>query len=82
MFWVGFCQVSFGIGSAVSALLNGYLVKIVPQYMIVYFAAFLHFGNLVFLLVWQRRPNYYVNFIVLLVWGYSEGQWNAVPPSK
>ena len=80
--WIGFCQISFGIGSAVSAFLNGFLARFIPQYILVYIGALVNIGTVIFLLVWERQPNYYIVFIVLLLWGYCEGLWSSVPPSK
>ncbi len=82
IYWIGFCQCCFGIGSAVSAFLNGFLVRYVPQYILVYIGALINVATIIFLFIWERQPSYYIVFIVLLLWGYSEGLWNSVPPSK
>ena len=82
MYWVGLSQVAAGVGSAVSAISNGYLARIIPQYILVYIGAAINLGALGFLLQWEREPSYYIVFIVLLGLGYSEGLWNSVPPSE
>ena len=82
MYWVGFCQIAAGVGSAFSAIINGYLARVIPQYILVYIGAVVNLGALSFLMQWEREPSYYIVFLVLLGWGYSEGIWNSVPPSK
>ena len=57
-------------------------MKFIPQYFIVYKSVTLNVGLLVFLLIWERQPSYYLVFIVLFVLGWNEGIWNSVPPSK
>ena len=82
VYWIGFFQTAFGIGSAVSAILNGYLAKIIPPYILVYVGVIVNVGTVSFLLIWERQPSYYIIFIVLLFWGYSEGIWTSMPLSK
>ena len=80
--WVGLGQMTFGIFSAFTAVLNGRLVKIVPQYIMVYITILINIGLIVFFLIWERRPSFPAVFLGLTVWGMCDGIWNSVPNSK
>ena len=73
---------TFGSASAVSAIFNGYLAKVIPHYLLFYAGALVNTGLFIFLLIWERQPVYYIIFIITLCVGYSEGLWTSVPPSK
>lgn len=72
----------FGIFSGLAAFANGRLVKVVPQYVMVYLTALVNLGVLLFLLFWERVPSYPVVFVTMAGWGVCDGIWNSVPPSK
>ena len=81
MYWVGFCLISLGTASAVSAFINGYLIRLVPQYILVYIGIVLNTGTIIFLLVWDIQPTYFVVLIIFIL-GYCEGIWTSMPGSK
>ena len=72
----------FGVGSGISAVSCGRLVKLIPQYMIIYGVYLVNAGLVVFLLVWERVPSYTAAFVTFFVWGLCDGIWNSIPPSK
>ena len=82
VYWIGFTTAAFGSASAVSAIVNGYLAKVIPHYLLVYAGALVNTGALIFSLIWERQPVYYIIIIIALCVGYSEGLWSSVPPSK
>ena len=42
----------------------------------------LHIGIVAFLLIWKREPNYYVVFVIAILWGICDGSWCIVTSSK
>ena len=64
-----------------TAVTTGRLFKCVPQFLIVYPFAAVMTGTVVFLLFWEREPNYLILFTFVAVLGMCEGMWFNIPPS-
>lgn len=79
--WVGFCLIPFGLGSAVSATLEGRLLKCIPQFVVVYPISAVNVGLLLILLFWDKEPTYYVPFLYLFAFGICEGTWQLISAS-
>ena len=80
--WIGFTQMAFGLGAALTAFTAGRLVKYIPQYFIVYIFIAINLGIVIFLILWDREPSYVASFLILFGWGTCEGIWNSIPPSE
>ena len=75
-------MVAFGAGGIIGALSAGRLVKYIPQCVFMYCALLIAAGLVLFLLFWERQPNYIAVFMFALGWGYSEGTVDALIPGN
>lgn len=73
---------TFGVGSGIAAVLCGRVVKLIPQYAIVYTVYLINVGLVVFMLLWDTEPSYVAVFVTFFAWGICDGLWNSIPPSK
>jgi hypothetical protein len=80
--WIGVSQITFGIFSAMTAIINGRLVKCVPQYVMIYAVTCVNIGIVIFVLLWERTPSFPIIFLIIASWGICDGIWNSVPPSE
>ena len=64
-----------------TAVTTGRLFKCVPQFLIVYPFAAVMTGTVIFLLLWEREPNYPILFTFVAVLGMCEGMWYNITPS-
>ena len=64
-----------------SAVITGRLFKCVPHFIIVYSFTAVMTGTVIFLLLWEREPNYLILFTFVAVLGMCEGMWFNLPPS-
>ena len=72
----------FGISSAVGSFATGKILSYIPRFVIMTLNLLLMLSLLVFLIVWEREPNYVVVFIVPILWGICDSIWNTVTTSK
>ena len=63
--WIGFTQVAFGLGTALTAFTAGRLMKYIPQYFIAYTFIAINLGIVIFQLLWDREPSYFATFLIL-----------------
>ena len=72
----------FGVSSAVGSLFIGKILSRVPRFVIMLLNLLLMLSLLVFLLVWEREPNYVVVFTVPTLWGICDSIWNTITTSE
>ena len=72
----------FGVSSAVGSLFTGKISSYVPRFVIMILNLLLMLSLLVFLLMWDREPNYAVVFVVPILWGVCDSIWNTVTTSE
>jgi hypothetical protein len=65
-----------------TAIINGRLVKCVPQYVMIYAVTCVNIGIVIFVLLWERTPSFPIIFLIIASWGICDGIWNSVPPSE
>ena len=70
----------YGEVGGIAAISTGRLVKCIPQCVMLYPAFAVCIGLSVFLIFWEREPNYYAMFGVIIGWSLSEGTVNALGP--
>ena len=80
--WVGFAGMVFGLASATSAISSGLVVKWIPEHFLMYLGYINNISLALFLLFWERMPNYIVVFLFPIVWALSDGLWNAFIPGN
>ena len=71
---------TFGLASALSSIVSGYIVKYIPDSYVIYVGLTNNVGLVLFLLFWQRVPSFLVVFLFATVWGLSDGLWNTLVP--
>ena len=64
-----------------TAVTTSRLFKCVPQFLIVYLFAAVMTGTVIFLLLWEREPNYLILFTFVAALGMCEGMWYNITPS-
>ena len=80
--WVGFSLMCFGVNSAVGSLFTGKILSHVPCFVMMLLNLLLMLSLMIFLLVWDREPNYAVVFIIPILWGICDSIWNTVNTSE
>ena len=70
-----------GLTSAVMSALVGKLVKYIPRFIFVITAGLINSGLMVFLLLWERTPNYVLIFLFPVGWGLADAIWNTISSS-
>ena len=79
---MGFAGMVFGLASATSAISGGLVVKWIPEHFLMYLGYINNISLVLFLLFWERMPNYIVVFLFPIVWALSDGVWNAFIPGN
>ena len=72
----------FGVSSAVGSLFTGKILSYVPRFVMMLLNLLLMLSLMIFLLVWDREPNYAVVFIIPILWGICDSIWNIVITSE
>ena len=72
----------FGASSAIGSLFTGRILSYVSRFVIMILNLLLMLSLLVFLLLWDREPNYAVVFVVPILWGVCDSIWNTVTTSE
>lgn len=72
----------FGASSAIGSYITGKILSRVPRFVMMLLNLLLMLSLLIFLLVWDREPNYAVVFIVPILWGVCDSIWNIITTSK
>ena len=57
------------------AFFAGRFVKYFPQYFVVFPLVTVNLGIVIFLLLWDRQPSYFVSLSIVFGWGLCDGTW-------
>ena len=78
---MGFVLMVLGLFNALTSGIVGRIVKYVPRMVIVYTAAAINIGLIVFLRLWERGPSHLMVFLFAIGWGCTGGIWNTLASS-
>lgn len=80
--WVGLALMTYGLFSGLAALITGWIVEYVPEYVVVYTGISFNLTWILFFLFWTKSPNFFVVFGFAMNWGLSNGIWNTMSPGE
>ena len=79
---IGYVFIVYGAASAVTSFCIGKILGRVSITLVSLLTMCLNVGIIAFLLIWEREPNYYVIFIIAVLWGICDGSWAIASSSK
>ena len=78
---VGYVFIVYGAGSSAASIVVGKILGYVSLTLVSLLNVCLNVGLVSFLLIWEREPNYFVIFIMAILWGICEGTWITLTTS-
>ena len=79
---VGYVFIVYGAAAAAAAITTGKVIGRISITLVSLLNVCLNIGLVVFLLIWEREPNYAVMFTVAILWGICDGNWSTLTSSK
>ena len=79
---VGYVFIVYGAASAVASVCIGNILGRVSITIVSLLTMCLNVGIIAFLLIWEREPNYFVIFVIAVLWGICDGSWATTASSK
>jgi len=80
--FVGYIIMVYGVSSSLGSFISGKLLGVVHYNVVAIGNLVIHIGIMLFLIIWEREPNYFVLFIVPFIWGFNFGAWLTTTISK
>lgn len=75
---IGYVMICFGVVNALCSLVFGSAMKFIGRFPILIMGAALHFGLIVWLLVWKPDPRFpTVFFVISGLWGVGDAVWQT-----
>ena len=79
---IGYVFIVYGAASAVASFCVGNILGRVSITIVSLLTMCLNVGIIAFLLIWEREPNYFVIFVIAVLWGICDGSWATTASSK
>ena len=79
---IGYVFIVYGAANAAGGFCVGNILGRVSITIISLLTMCLNIGIIAFLLIWEREPNYFVIFVIAVLWGICDGSWAITASSK
>ena len=79
---IGYVFIVYGAISAAASVCTGKILGRVSITILSLLTMCLNVGIIAFLLIWEREPNYFVIFVITVLWGICDGSWASACSSK
>ena len=79
---IGYVFIVYGAISAAASVCTGKILGRVSITILSLVTMCLNVGIIAFLLIWEREPNYFVIFLIAVLWGICDGSWASATSSK
>ena len=73
---------TYGVTSSIGSVLYGKLLGLVNYNIMVIGITSLYAGIILFVIIWEKEPNYIILFLVPVIWGLCNGALLANSVSK
>ena len=80
--FVGYIIISYAVSSSLGSFVVGKLLGLVNYNIVTIGNVIIHVAVMLFLIIWEREPNYAIIFVVPFIWGLCFGSWLTITISK
>ena len=80
--WVGYIIMAYAVSSSLGGFATGKLLGLVNYNIAALGNLAIHIAVMLFLIIWEREPNYAVIFTVPSIWGLCFGAWLTITISE
>jgi len=79
---IGYIIMTYGSSGTLGNFVAGKVLGLLPYSFVVIGNCIIHFGIMLFVILWERTPNYLIVFLVPLIWGFPYGSWVTICAGK